>query len=215
MTTEKMTLTQALSELKIISNRLHYEIENATFCGVKKHMDTNVKGVSVDEAKKSMQASFDKVTNLINRQEAIKKALTKANAETSIVVAGKPMMIAEALYLKKGLDGRKELLKRLVNQYNSAVKTANSDNIAIASACAQYVQNVYGKDSTTPSSPDRAAEIEAFRKQFLENQSSEIFSGFDIKETIEKMKDEIDAFEANVDSAITIANSTTVITIEY
>ena len=27
MTTEKMTLTQALSELKIISNRLHYEID--------------------------------------------------------------------------------------------------------------------------------------------------------------------------------------------
>ena len=98
MTTEKMTLTQALSELKIISNRLHYEIENATFCGVKKHMDTNVKGVSVDEAKKSMQASFDKVTNLINRQEAIKKALTKANAETSIVVAGKQMMMQDVLF---------------------------------------------------------------------------------------------------------------------
>lgn len=213
MTTETMTLTQALSELKILDKRISYEITSGVFCGCKKHVDAKFQGVSIEDAKKNMRAAYDKTTNLIARRTAIKKALTQANATTEVTVAGKTMTIAEAIFMKSGIDMQKLFLKSMATQYENNVRTADNFNgIKLTEACDRYIGSLYGNEA---SSENRAAEIDDVRTRFIENQTMEVFSGFPIKEVIENMKDEIDSFEANVDSAITIANSTKTITIEY
>lgn len=214
MTTEKMTLTQALATLKVIDKRTQFEIDHGLYCGTKKHADTVFNGMPVEDAKKAMLATYDKVTSLINRRHAIKKALTQANAETKITVAGKTMTIAEAIYLKSAIRINKEFLKAMVTSYNLSVAAAHNNNdIALSNACDKYIQSLFG--NTTDTTNNSSAVIAEARAKFIESQTSEVFSGFPIADVIEQMKDSIDAFEADVDAAITVANSTTTITIEY
>lgn len=45
-----------------------------------------------------MQGNYDKIVALINRNNAIKKAVNKANASTIVSIGGEQMTVAEAIY---------------------------------------------------------------------------------------------------------------------
>lgn len=88
MTNEKMTITKALSELKVLGNRITAEIRSATFCNVSKHTMRTLNGKNITDVKAEMQGSYDKIVALINRNNAIKKAVNKANASTIVSIGG-------------------------------------------------------------------------------------------------------------------------------
>lgn len=76
MTNEKMTIHQALCELKILDKRIPTLIKDARFVVENKHSNTKINGVSIEEAKNDFKASYDKITDLIKRRKAIKRAVT-------------------------------------------------------------------------------------------------------------------------------------------
>ena len=55
MTTEKMTVHKALAELKIVDDRIVSAINSGTYCIANKHSNDKIKGVSLDEYKKTMR----------------------------------------------------------------------------------------------------------------------------------------------------------------
>lgn len=98
MTKETMTITKALSELKLLDKRISDEICKTQFCAANKHFQRTLNGKSITDAKKDMLSVYNKITDLINRRNGIKKALTLANATTSVTINGQKMSIAEAIY---------------------------------------------------------------------------------------------------------------------
>lgn len=213
MTTETMTITKALSELKLLNKRIEDEIGSSKFCAVAKHFQQTVNGRSLETVKTDIQSAYDKIVSLINRNNAIKKALAQANAEIKITVNDNEMTIAEALYYKTaGIEYEKSLLRTLSLQYESAVQTVNKNNgDKLQKECEAFLISNFGtKENNTG-----VEEIDKARESYLTSNAYDIIEGINTKKTIADLRDKIDKFEAEIDAQITIANSTNTITIAY
>lgn len=213
MTTEKMTIVSALSELKVLNSRISEEIATATFCDVNKHVMRILKGKNLTDARAEMQGSYDKITALINRNNAIKKAVTKANAETYVKIGDEQMTIAEAIYMKQtGIQLMKKLLVTMTSQYTKAKATIEYNNgDTLTQNCEAYIVKLFGAGDNKSVSAD----IEAAKAKYIEENTVDLIEGVDTAKAIEALKNKIDTFEANVDAAITVANATTIIEINY
>ena len=218
MTNEKMTITKALSELKVLGNRITAEIRSATFCNVSKHTMRTLNGKNITDVKAEMQGSYDKIVALINRNNAIKKAVNKANASTIVSIGGEQMTVAEAIYMKQtGIDYMKALLNTMTTQYtNTQSLLQNNNGEKLTRACEAYIVSLYGTNSSNNTiSSEMVETINAARAKYIDENTFDLIEGIDTKKAIEDLKNKIDAFEAEVDVAITVANATTEIEISY
>ena len=84
MTTETMTIHKALAELKILDGRIKKEIQNGLYCAANKHSNDKINGIPIEDFERSVRGTYEKVTDLIKRQEAIKKAGAVSNANTYV-----------------------------------------------------------------------------------------------------------------------------------
>lgn len=197
----------------MIEESSNISLINQPFCAANKHIQRTINGKPIADAKKEMQATHDKITSLIDRRNAIKKALTLANATTKVKINDIEMTVAEAIYFKtSGIKYEKDLLEAMSSQYNRVQSIlAQNNGDKLSKECEQYITNTFGAKEVRIDNND----IESAKKSYIEDNTYDIIEGVDTKQTIEKLKDKIDNFEAEVDAAITVANATTGITIEY
>lgn len=213
MTTETMTIHKALAELKILDGRIKKEIQNGSYCAANKHSNDKINGIPIDDFKKAVQGTYDKVTDLINRRKAIKKAIVLSNAKTTVKIADVEYTVAEAIEMKNhGIEFEAMLINAMDNQYTLARAEVNRQNgNNLEERADQYVAAIYGqKEGKTAT-----ADIEKVRKDFLESNSYEIIDPINVPEKVEELTQKIEAFMAEVDSALSVSNALTEITIEY
>lgn len=212
-TVETMTIHKALAELKILDGRIKKEIQNGSYCAANKHSNEKINGIPIEDFKKAVQGTYDKVTDLINRRKAIKKAVVLSNAKTTVKIADVEYTVAEAIEMKNhGIEFESMLINIMDNQYKAAqaaVNLRNGDDLE--QRADQYVTAIYGQKEGKTNSAD----IDKVRKDFLEANSYEIVDPINVPEKLEELRKKIDAFMAEVDSALSVSNALTEITIEY
>lgn len=213
MTTEKMNVHRALAELKILDNRIISEIDLAVFCQANKHSNEKINGISIDDYKKTIQSSYDKINDLIARREALKKAVQLSNATTEVTIAGKTMTRVEAIEMKNhGLELKKILLEQMSRQYNKTlVRIANENGSTLEEKAEKYVIGLYGNKEGTSKTDD----FEKVKKDYISRNQYDLIDPIKIKEKIDALRDEIDQFTSEVDAALSVSNAITEITIEY
>lgn len=213
MTTETMTIHKGLAELKILDERIKKEIKSGLYCAANKHSNEKINGVPIDDFKKAVQGTYDKVTDLINRRKAIKKAVVLSNAKTTVKIADVEYTVAEAIEMKNhGIEFETMLINTMDTQYKQAQAEVNRQNGKdLEERADQYVTAIYGqKDGKTATS-----DIEKVRKDFLESNSYEIIDPINVPEKLEALNKKIYDFMAEVDAALSVSNALTEITIEY
>lgn len=213
MTHETMTIHKALAELKILDGRIKKEIQNGAYCAANKHSNEKINGVPIEDFKKAVQGTYDKVTDLIERRKAIKKAVVLSNAKTTVKIAEIEYTVAEAIEMKNhGIEFEIMLINVMDNQYKQAQAEVNRQNgNNLEERADQYVTAIYGQKEGKTNSAD----IEKVRKDFLEANSYEIVDPINVPEKLEALRKKIDDFMAEVDSALSVSNALTEITIEY
>lgn len=213
MTTETMTVHKALAELKILDARIAKEIQIGSYCAANKHSNEKINGIPISDFEKAVQGTYDKVTDLLKRQEAIKRAVTLSNAKTVVNVSGKDYTVAEAIWMKNhGIEFKSLLINTMDRQYKQAQAEVNRQNgDDLEKRADQYVTAIYGQKEGKTNSAD----IEKVRKDFLEANSFEIIDPINVPEKLEALRKEVDSFMAEVDSALSVSNALTEITIEY
>ena len=213
MTTETMTIHKALAELKILDARVAKEIQNGSYCAANKHSNEKINGIPVSDFEKAVQGTYDKVTDFLKRQEAIKRAVTLSNAKTVVNISGKDYTVAEAIWMKNhGIELKALLINVMDKQYKQAQAEVNRQNgDDLEKRADQYVTAIYGQKEGKTNYTD----IEKVRKDFLEANSYEIIDPINVPEKLEALRKEIDSFMAEVDSALSVSNALTEITIEY
>jgi hypothetical protein len=213
MTTEKMTVHKALAELKVIGDRIISAIQSGVYCKANKHSNEKIDGVSVDEFKKQIQGSWDKVNDLIRRRNAIKKAVVLSNATVKVKVGDEEFTVAEAIEMKNsGMEYKKILVNMLNKQYTQAIQTTEKENgETLQQKAESYVIGLYGsKEGKT-----NIEEIEKTRKEFVTNNTFELIDPLKIREKIDALEKEISEFESEIDAALSVSNAITELTIEY
>lgn len=213
MTTETMTIHEGLSTLKTLNKRIEKEIEESIFVISNKHSNTKINGKSIEEYSDGIKAQYQSVTDLIKRREALKRAITLSNAVTKITINGIEMTVAEAIeYKNTGIEFKKSLLDDITEQYSDATSEVNNNNGDRLEAKANdYLQRMFGnKENGT----DHTV-ISKAKQEFITNNTLDLIDPLNLSKVIAELKDEIDAFESKVDSAISVSNALTTIEFQY
>lgn len=213
MTTETMTIHEALAELKVIGNRITKEINSAKFATTNKHSNTKIDGKSIADYSNNVKSQYQRITDLIKRRTAIKRAVVLSNATTKVTINGIEMTVAEAIeYKNSGIGYKYQLLDALSTNYNasiSMIKSSNGENLE--ERANDYVQKLYGnKDGSVDN-----AVIESAKKNYIESNTLDLIDPIGAEKVISELNDEIDSFTSKVDSALSISNATTTIEISY
>ena len=127
-TTEKMTIHKALAELKVLDKRIVASV-STQFCVANKHSNDKISGITVSDWKDIVKANYQKVNDLIHRNEAIKRQVTLSNAITKVKIGEDEYTVAEAIWMKNhGMDAYKLLLRTLQKQYGVAKVQCEREN---------------------------------------------------------------------------------------
>lgn len=214
MNKESMTVHQALSELKVLDARIRKEQRELVLVTTNKHCNEKLFGVPVKDFIQDAKAKYNSVRTLIGRRNAIKRGITKSNAATKVVVGDREYTVAEAIDMKNyGMDYWKLLLSNMEMQYNSAKVLADSENgDKLERRADANIQTLFDKADTKKDLPDQ---IKKIREDFISAQTVEIVDTVNVTEEMKRLRDMIDAFTVNVDSALSVSNALTTIEIEY
>lgn len=203
----KMTLTQALVELK----KLDSQIKRSTaqqFIGYvvgsgmwEKTSDRRYS--DKDQAAKAYTAALDQVQSFITRRTAIKSAVVQANAVTKVKIGTVEMTIAEAIERKNSITIQKDLLKTLTKQHADVVNIITRLDVDTNNAVSQLRETL----SSTGKLDD--TKLKQGSEDIMAKQKAVLVDPNDLAKLVEKLTSEIEDFESNVDVALSVANATT------
>lgn len=217
MTKQTMTVHKALAELKVIDDRINKAISAGTYVIANKHSNEKIGGKTINEFRENMKSSHQKVIDLINRRNAIKRAVVLSNAVTKVKVGDNEYTVAEAIEMKNhGMEFKDHYLNMLTYQNNNAQNEINRNSgDAIEKRAEQYILSVIqAQPKESKMSVDSEA-MKALRKTYIENNTYDLIDPLNVVKLIEELSNEIDEFNTEVDAALSTSNALTVIEIEY
>lgn len=212
MTQETMTIHKALSELKLLDDRIQKAIAENIGCVANKHSNEKINGIPLEEYEILIQSRYDKANDLINRRKAIKRAVVLSNAVTKVKISDIEYTVAEAIEMKNhGVEFEKMLMNSLRFQYNNAQATIKKENENLEERADKYATELYGNKESKVNPVD----VDKVKNDFLTQNSYELVDPLKVLEKIEDLEKKISDFMADVDSALSVSNALTEITIQY
>lgn len=213
MTTEKMNVHKALSELKVLDKRIINAIAN-DFVIANKHSNDKINGVPIVDFNIDMKSHYQQVNNLIERRNALKRAVVSSNAVTKVTVGGTEYTVAEAIEMKNhGMEFYKMLRDELAKQFTKA-QTAIMVNSGknLEERAEKYIVSILS--SKSDSKIDTKL-IDELRAKYIENNAYDLLDPNNVKSGIEALNEMIENFESDIDSALSVSNAVTIIEFEY
>lgn len=211
---EKMTVTQALVELKLLDAKICKKIdESATFAVA---LNTKSDARKPEEIEKNIKAAYQSVSDMIDRRDAIKRAVVLSNATKTIEVKlggkMKRFTVAEIIDMKNaGIGYRARLVRKLISDGNDALRTyrslyeaVNKQALAIAAAA----------QSQPKITPEEAANLSIYQ-EYMEANKITMVDPLDVGKLAEQLDNEISDFQSIIDTTLSVVNATTEITVRY
>lgn len=198
---EKITITRALAELKLLDKRITKAIYDGKFVSYSINGKNIHSTFKPSEEKQSIEA-------LIARRAALKAAIMKSNATTNVNIGGVEMLVIDAIEMKETIKYKQSFLQQLKQQQQSTKYTISSTNENVNARLDKLLEANFGKDSKT-----KSEEMEAISKPFLERNEAKLEDPLNLDSLIESLSEEILAFTSNVDYALSESNALTQIEI--
>ena len=195
-----MKATEILVELKVLTKRITTAINN-----IQPISYTNG-GVLVsaekdkEKFKANAKSSMDSINGLITRRTALKSALVLSNATTNVTINGVVMTVAAAIERKDSIESERMYLNKLVEHYNSATRNVES--------MTQQAQREVDEQIKAMGAVGAELIVET-RKKLIEQRKVELYDPHGALGVIEKLRENIEKFEADVDTHLSISNAVT------
>ena len=217
MNTEKMTIHKALAELKTMDDRINKTIRSTSYVLAAKHSAEKINGVKVNNFKEQMRSGYQKVTDLIKRRDAMKRAVVLSNATTKVKIGDNEYTVAEAIEMKNhGMEFRSALLRQMNSDYIAAQNDlARNGGEALEKKSEQYVLAVIAAQPKNSKMSADSDVMKGLRQTYIENNTYDLIDPLDITKVMEALDAEINEFNAEVDAALSVSNALTVIEFEY
>ena len=214
MIQEVMTVHKALCELKMLDKRINESIMSAEFCRANKHSNVKIDGGTIAEYEAAAVSKYQSTMDMIIRRDAIKRAVVASNAVTEVTIGGNRYTVADAVELRRhGLSYRRTLLQAMTLQLKrvrSAIEQKNGEELTRAAD--KMVEVYYGRQTDVKAITE---EMKATREKFIEDNTYELLDPIRVENRIRELDKEITAFETEVDSALSVSNAVTEITVSY
>lgn len=212
MTKESMSIHKALSELKIIEDRINKAKLAITFATANKASNSKISGMSIEEFKKNMAARYQALNDIVSRRDAIKRAVLISNATTTVNIAGKDFTVAEAIDMHNcGIEIKASIMNLMASQYNrekNKVDVFNQNDL----------QELADKHTTGMFSSKESANADAIKKtreDYIANNTLVLIDPIGADDEIARLEKYISDFKVEVDAALSVSNAVTNIEISY
>lgn len=208
----KISITEALNELKLYDSKINKAISNAKLASAAKKSSDKVGVVTKENFEERAKASYQSVTDLIANRNALKSAIVKSNAVTEVTINDKTMTVAEAIERKNSIDYDVTLLNEMKKQYVTATDTVNKENKKVDNKVDELLSTLIGKDSDKKISKE---DQEAIEKPYREKNEYEFIDPIGIYDKMLELEADIDGFNSEVDTKLVLSNATTFIEIDF
>ena len=208
----KISITEALNELKLYDSKITKTITNAIFCEAAKKSTDKIGVVKKDDFAERAKASYQSSTDLISNRNILKSAIVKSNAVTGVEIDGVSMTVAEAIERKNSIEYDETLLNEMKRQYANATAAVDKENKKVDSKVDDLLTTLIGKDSDKKLSKE---DQEAVEKPYREKNEFEFIDPLGLYDKIQTLEANIDGFKSNVDTALVLSNATTFIEVNF
>ena len=153
------------------------------------------------------KAAYQQIQALIQRRRQIKQAVILSNASTEVLVAAQKMTVAEAIERKGSIALEKQLRTDLWRKYSEKLTALEEHNHKIERQLFQLLQATYAKPESEVSQED----YQKIAQPFKQNNEASLIDPLNLKVMAFQLEAAIDAFESEVDIALTESNARTLI----
>jgi len=202
---EKITITRALNELKLLDKKIMDVTGNSTFVTHRKSNNlhivaTNENEVLFDQRVKSNLQSY---TDLLARYIKLKNAINESNVKTLVTINGLESTVSEAISRKTSIMYDKELLSTLRVQLNREKISIESENNRVQMKYEAFISE--GKQTTNND--------KSMISDYVKNNQMKLVDPLKLQDFIIELANKIDEFESTVDFVLSESNSVTFIEI--
>ena len=208
---KKITVTEALKELKLYDAKINKSIETGAYVGAAKVNSDKIGHKTKENFVSDSKSDYQSVIDLIKNRAKIKSAIVKSNAETTLEINGVKMTRAEAIERKSSIEYDKKLLNELKSQFYKATVAMEKENKKVDQQCEAIALTAAGKDSDKKV---KGEEIESVTETIRRLNEFGLVDPLGIEKVINDLEAEIDGFESEVDVRLNLSNATTFIEVD-
>lgn len=201
----QISITRALAEVKSLNDRIEKATRQGVFATVTVGGKTT-NGQDLQAATNILKSNLQSVQDLIARRQAVKAAIIRSNATTTVVVSGKTMTVAEAIERKGSIDKERTLQTILQTQLGQVRTVTERNNTAMQGRIDTMIQAAVGKDRKATEE-----ELEAISKPYTASNITAPLDPNGLEAVITQMEADINGFLFEVDFALSEANAKTLI----
>lgn len=217
---EKMLVTQALDERDLLVKKINDKIAKASFVDTIKPNEKKVfaKKIEKEQYAKEAEASYQQISDLINRFQKIDAAIVESNAKATVQTSYGVFTVAGAISLRARLrgmgayDGEADfegrLQEKLRAEYNERIKFCDTKNSQLQTTAENMRLSILGRDAKTKDEKPLGV-VEAYVKE----NTTELVDPLDIKKKLETLEEKRSTLLRELDTQIKVSNATTVIEI--
>lgn len=211
MSVLKITVQEALNRKKILEKRLDEVKKDYSYIAIGTATQEVICGVERDKIEGMLKSQYTSVKHLISNLSALKVAINKSNAETKVIIGGKEYTVADAIARINFLDVERSFANRALRQYTEAVnKVELLNNQKLDSeAISAYINTVLSAESKKNSEL-----INQLTEDYKRENTQHLIDPNNLKEEATKMIEDLDTFEAEAHTALTVSNINTTIEVE-
>lgn len=201
-----ISVTHALSEIKLLRARIYNGLDDASFMMLKKRRSDLV---DADKFASQALAVYQSYTDLVARYQKLKSAIVKSNAVTTVRIAGKTYTVADAVEQKRSISFQEDLLKKMMREHARVQEEFKTHQCNEHQRVERLLTIELGKDSKT-----NVDVIKSLTDTLLAENKAEILDPLHLADKIASMKNEIEEFKTTVDWILAESNGRTMIHID-
>lgn len=208
----KITITRALTEIKLLEDRYNKAVRDLDLIAVKQgsKLRGNKSPYKEEDFRDRALAMNNSAVSLYNRILLIKTLIDKSNSVTEVKIGEETMTVQEALVRKKYLELREDYLSKLkilsVEATRDFSKAENENQEAIE----KLISSTLTKDMPEAQKENSRKEAESYIEK---SRAVEMVDPCKVNDLIEKIEDQIQTFKMNIDFVLSESNSTNYIEI--
>lgn len=217
----KLLVTQALDERRLLKKKIHDKIEKASFVDIIRRNEEQVseKRIPRQDFHKEAESAYQQINDLITRYTRLDAAIIQSNANTWIDTSYGRLSVAAAISLRDRLaedrdfgyenkDFYVHLYDKMKKEYTQRVEKIETKNKALAQTAENMRLSILGKDTKTREEKPLEV-VEAYVKE----NTSELADPLDIRRKMEELKERRDTLLTELDTQIKVSNATVFITV--
>jgi hypoxanthine phosphoribosyltransferase len=202
--TETLTITRALSELKLLDKRIAKKVTECTFTSVISKKNKHL--VNQDQFSSNAKEDYQSIDDLIKRYNKIKSAIILSNSVTDVKLGNDVLTVAEVIERKQSLHYKKRLLEQLKRNRELSNTTMQHSNQQMEGDLQRLLETSFGKTSNNKTNAD---DIENISKAFRESNQSRVLDPIGVDVKITELEKEIDEYDREANFVLSESNALT------